>query len=246
MSIVTLKKIKDLSLTEQKIAKMIDYGPALAAPYTEDEVRLTCAEAIKYNFKLVVVLEHFIPLVKKLLKGTDIIIGGIFSYPLGNICTESKIVEIKNVINKGAEAIDGVLPLSALKAGDIGFVKEETEKLVSIAREMKKDIEIKFMVEISYLNDEEIVTAAKIVKDSGADFIKTGTGWAPWGPSISQIKLIRKTVGPDFGVKASGAEVEGSINNFLAYYEAGANRFGLGSAVRVMENFKMFQENLIK
>jgi deoxyribose-phosphate aldolase len=231
------------SLTEEKIAKMIDYGPALATPYTEEDVRLACAEAIKYNFKLVVVVENFIPLVKKLLKGTDIITGGIFSYPLGNICTEAKIAEIKNIIDKGAEAIDGVLPLSALKAGDISFVKNETEKLVSIARELKKDIEIKFMIEISYFNDEEIVTAAKIVKDSGADFIKTGTGWAPWGPSIHQIKLLRQTVGPDFGVKASGMEVEGPINNFLAYVNAGANRFGLISAVRVIESFKILKEN---
>ena len=231
------------SLTEEKIAKMIDYGPALAAPYTEKDVRLTCAEAIKYNMKLIVVVESFIPLVKKLLKGTGIITGGIFSYPLGNICTEAKIVQIKNVIDKGAEAIDGVLPLSALKAGDIGFVREETEKLVNIAREMKEDIEIKFMVEISYLNNEEIATAAKIVKESGADFIKTGTGWAPWGPSIPQIKLIRETVGPDFGVKASGMEVEGSIYNFMAYVEAGASRFGLSSAVRVIENFKILKNS---
>lgn len=234
------------SLTEEKIAKMIDYGPALAAPYTERDVRLTCAEAIKYNMKLIVVVESFIPLVKKLLKGTGIITGGIFSYPLGNICTDAKIVQIKNVIDKGAEAIDGVLPLSALKAGDIGFVREETEKLVNIAREMKEDIEIKFMVEISYLDDEEIVTAAKIVKESGADFIKTGTGWAPWGPSIPQIKLIRETVGPDFGVKASGMEVEGSIYNFMAYVEAGASRFGLSSAVRIIENFKILKNSLLK
>ena len=234
------------SLTEEKIAKMIDYGPALAAPYTERDVRLTCAEAIKYNMKLIVVVESFIPLVKKLLKGTVIITGGIFSYPLGNICTDAKIVQIKNVIDKGAEAIDGVLPLSALKAGDIGFVREETEKLVNIAREMKEDIEIKFMVEISYLDDEEIVTAAKIVKESGADFIKTGTGWAPWGPSIPQIKLIRETVGPDFGVKASGMEVEGSIYNFMAYVEAGASRFGLSSAVRIIENFKILKNSLLK
>ena len=234
------------SLTEEKIAKMIDYGPALAAPYTERDVRLTCAEAIKYNMKLIVVVESFIPLVKKLLKGTGIITGGIFSYPLGNICTDAKIVQIKNVIDKGAEAIDGVLPLSALKAGDIGFVREETEKLVKIAREMKEDIEIKFMVEISYLDDEEIVTAAKIVKESGADFIKTGTGWAPWGPSIPQIKLIRETVGPDFGVKASGMEVEGSIYNFMAYVEAGASRFGLSSAVRIIENFKILKNSLLK
>jgi deoxyribose-phosphate aldolase len=233
-------------LTEEKIAQMIDYGPALAVPYTEEDVRLTCAEAIRYNMKLIVVIESFIPLVKKLLKGTGIVTGGIFSYPLGNICTEAKIVQIKNVIEKGAEAIDGVLPLSALKAGDLNFVREETEELVKVARGMKEDIEIKFMVEISYLNDEEIVTAAKIVKESGADFIKTGTGWAPWGPSIRQIKLIRETVGPGFGVKASGMEVEGSIYNFMAYVEAGANRFGLISAVRIIENFKIVKNDLLK
>jgi deoxyribose-phosphate aldolase len=235
--------MKLTDLTEEKIAQMIDYGPALAVPYTEKDVRLTCAEAIKYNMKLIVVIESFIPLVKKLLKGTGIVTGGIFSYPLGNICTEAKIVQIKNVIEKGAEAIDGVLPLSALKAGDLNFVREETEQLVKIAREMKEDIEIKFMVEISYLNDEEIVTAAKIVKEAGADFIKTGTGWAPWGPSIKQIELIRETVGPDFGVKASGMEVEGSIYNFMAYVEAGATRFGLISAVRIIENFKILKNN---
>jgi deoxyribose-phosphate aldolase len=111
---------------------------------------------------------------------------------------------------------------------------------------MKKDIEIKFMVEISYLEDKELVTAAKIVKESGADFIKTGTGWAPWGPSIRQIKLIRETVGPDFGVKASGMEVEGDIYNFMAYVEAGASRFGLISAVRILDNFKILKNNLLK
>ena len=231
-------------LTEEKIAQMIDYGPALAAPYTEKDVKLACTEAIRYNMKLVVVIESFIPLVKKLLEGTGIITGGIFSYPLGNICTEAKKVQIKNVIGKGAEAIDGVLPLSALKAGDLDFVRKETGELVKLARGMKEDIEIKFMVEISYLNDEEIVTAARIVKESGADFIKTGTGWAPWGPSIRQIKLIRETVGPDFGVKASGMEVEGSIYDFMAYVEAGATRFGLISAVRIIENFKLLGKNL--
>ena len=89
-------------------------------------------------------------------------------------------------------------------------------------------------------------SAANIVKEAGADFIKTGTGWAPWGPSIRQIKLIRETVGPDFGVKASGMEVEGSIYNFMAYVEAGATRFGLISAVRIIENFKILKNDVAK
>jgi len=229
-----------MSITKAELAKMIDYGPQLALPCTKEQIRLSCTEALKYGFATVYVAPWAISLAKKELKGSNVRVGSAFSYPWGDITTDSKIFELKQIIYAGVDCVDGVINISALKSGEINYVKEEAEELVCIARKEKKNLEIKLMIESCWLTNEEIITAARIIKDSGADFIKTSTGWAAMGCTVDEVKLIRETVGPDFGVKAAGG-TSGTIDRALAIIEAGANRLGESSAVMVIEGLDILQ-----
>lgn len=230
-----------MSITKVELARMIDYGPYLAMPCTEEQIRLSCEEALKYGFATVYVAPYYIPLAKKELIGSEVRVGSTFSYPWGDITIESKIFELNQAIDLGADCIDGVISISALRSGKTDYIREEAEKLVDIARQKRKGLEIKLMIEVCYLTNEEIVTASKIIKQSGADFIKTSTGWAAMGCTPAQIKLIRETVGPDFGVKAAG-DTSGTIDRALAMIEAGANRIGEAAGVVVVEGLDILRQ----
>jgi deoxyribose-phosphate aldolase len=219
--------------------KLFEGGSGVLSFHSPETVELGAAEAIKYNIRTICTSCNFIPLYKKFLEGTDIMVGGVFSYPWGDMSIEAKKAELTKVIELGADTLDGVINLSYLKSGMMYELEKELCELVAFARNQKAGIEIKFIVECIFVTDEELCAAARLIKKSGADFIKTQTGWAPPGPTARQIRLIREAVGPDFGIKGC-ARSTGTIEGAVEFFEAGANIIG-EAAPRVVEGLEAYQ-----
>lgn len=233
------KKIEKI----EKLAGMIQCS-LLKANVTESEIKQLCKDAIKYKFGGVCVNPFYIKLCKEILtkaKSKAKVIG-VVGYPLGCNKTETKIFEARQCINDGADELDVVMNISAFKSGKYGFVKEEIKKIVSAAKAAaakaaKKDIIVKIIIETGYLTREEIIKACKIVKQAGADFVKSGTGWSkPAEPQT--ISLMRKVVGKGKGLGIKAAGGIRTASQMLALIKAGANIIGTSSGKAIIEELK--------
>jgi len=229
-----------MSMTRETFGKLFEGGSGVLGFHSPESVELGAAEAIKYNIRSVCTSCNFIPLYKKYLIGTDIKVGGVFSYPWGDMSFEAKKVEIAKDIDQGADTLDGVINLSYLKSGMLNELEKELCDLIEFARKIKTGMEIKFIIECIFVTDEELITASKLIQKSGADYVKTQTGWAPPGPTARQIRLIREAVGPDFGIKGC-ARSTGTIDGAVEFFEAGANIIG-EAAPRVIQGLEHYQE----
>jgi deoxyribose-phosphate aldolase len=154
----------------------------------------------------------------------------VIGFPLGASTSETKAFETKDAISKGAGEIDMVINIGALKSGDTELVKNDIAAVVEAA---KGKAIVKVIIETSLLTDEEKVTASRLTKEAGADFVKTSTGFSTGGATVADVKLMRETVGPDLGVKASGGVR--SLEDLEAMVEAGATRIGASSGVKIMQ-----------
>lgn len=211
--------------------KYIDHT-LLKAEATSQDIEKLCKEARKYKFMSVCVNPSFIPLCKELLKGSEVKICTVVGFPLGMMSASSKAFETKQALLEGADEIDMVINIGRLKEGNLDYVKQEIASLKAICKEHV----LKVIIETCLLTDEEKVTACKLAKEAGADFVKTSTGFSKWGAKKEDIELMRKTVGPEMGVKASGG-----ISNFeemKQMIDAGATRIGTSRGVALMEEAK--------
>ncbi len=211
--------------------KYIDHT-LLKAEATSQDIEKLCKEARKYKFMSVCVNPSFIPLCKELLKGSEVKICTVVGFPLGMMSTASKAFETKQALLEGADEIDMVINIGRLKEGNLDYVKQEIASLKAICKEHV----LKVIIETCLLTDEEKVTACKLAKEAGADFVKTSTGFSKWGAKKEDIELMRKAVGPEMGVKASGG-----ISNFeemKQMIDAGATRIGTSRGVTLMEEAK--------
>ena len=211
--------------------KYIDHT-LLKAEATSKDIEKLCKEARKYKFMSVCVNPSFIPLCKELLKGGEVKICTVVGFPLGMMSAASKAFETKQALLEGADEIDMVINIGRLKEGNLDYVKQEIASLKAICKEHV----LKVIIETCLLTDEEKVTACKLAKEAGADFVKTSTGFSKWGAKKDDIELMRKAVGPEMGVKASGG-----ISNFeemKQMIDAGATRIGTSRGVTLMEEAK--------
>ncbi len=211
--------------------KYIDHT-LLKAEATSKDIEKLCKEARKYKFMSVCVNPSFIPLCKELLKGSEVKICTVVGFPLGMMSAASKAFETKQALLEGADEIDMVINIGRLKEGNLDYVKQEIASLKAICKEHV----LKVIIETCLLTDEEKVTACKLAKEAGADFVKTSTGFSKWGAKKEDIELMRKAVGPEMGVKASGG-----ISNFeemKQMIDAGATRIGTSRGVTLMEEAK--------
>lgn len=211
--------------------KYIDHT-LLKAEATSKDIEKLCKEARKYKFMSVCVNPCFIPLCKELLKGSEVKICTVVGFPLGMMSAASKAFETKQALLEGADEIDMVINIGRLKEGNLDYVKQEIASLKAICKEHV----LKVIIETCLLTDEEKVTACKLAKEAGADFVKTSTGFSKWGAKKEDIELMRKAVGPEMGVKASGG-----ISNFeemKQMIDAGATRIGTSRGVTLMEEAK--------
>lgn len=214
-----------------KINKFFDHT-LLAADASEKQIEKLCEEAKKYDFMSVCINPYFIPLAKKLLAGSDVKVCTVIGFPLGQMTTDSKVFEAKDAVKLGADEVDMVINVSALKDGKNDYVKGEVHQI----KEAVGEKVLKVILECCYLNDEEIEKASKLCKEAGADFVKTSTGFGKSGAKAHDVEIMRKAVGPDTGVKAAGGIH--TIEDFNNMVNAGANRIGCSHSIEIIEEYK--------
>ncbi len=210
------------------IARYIDHT-LLKPEATSEDIERIVREALEYKFYGVCVNSSWVPFVKKLLEGEKEPpkIVSVVGFPLGAMGTEPKAYEAQWAVENGAEEIDMVIHIGKLKEGDLNYVKKDIEEVVKRAK-----VPVKVIIEAGMLTDEEKVEVTKIIVESGAAFVKTSTGFLAGGATVEDVKLLRQTSGPDFGVKASGGIRD--YQKALQMIEAGANRIGTSSGVAIV------------
>ncbi|MCM3767294.1 deoxyribose-phosphate aldolase [Neobacillus niacini] len=212
----------------QNIAKMIDHT-LLKADATKEQIIKLAKEAKEYSFASVCVNPTWVKTAAELLKDTpDVKVCTVIGFPLGATTSETKAFETKNAIENGATEIDMVINVGALKDKQDNFVEQDIRAVVDAAT--GKAI-VKVIIETSLLTDEEKKRACELSVKAGADFVKTSTGFSTGGATVEDIRLMRETVGPEIGVKASGGVR--SREDALAMIEAGATRIGASSGVAI-------------
>ncbi|MCT4563479.1 MAG: deoxyribose-phosphate aldolase [Maledivibacter sp.] len=215
-----------------EIQNYIDH--TLLKPGSEEEqIRKVCAEAREYGFASVCVNPYYAGLVRKELEGTNVKTCVVVGFPLGATTKEVKAFETNQVIENGAQEVDMVINIGALKSKKYGDVKEDVEAVVKAANGRAL---VKVIIETCLLTEEEKVKACEISKEAGADFVKTSTGFSTGGATVEDVKLMRKTVGPDMGVKASGGVR--TKEDADAVIAAGATRIGASASIAIVEGTK--------
>lgn len=214
-------------MDKKTIASMIDHT-LLKPEATPAQVERLCAEAAEYHFASVCVNPVYIPLAARLLKGTGVKVCCVVGFPLGAIAPEQKAAEAASCAAMGAEELDMVIHVGAAKAGDWALVQRDIEGVVKAAAGHT----VKVIIETCLLTDEEKVKACEAAKAAGAHFVKTSTGFSTGGATTHDIALMRKTVGPEMGVKASGGIRD--YETAMAMIEVGANRIGASAGIAIV------------
>lgn len=210
------------------LAQYIDHT-ALKADTTIEQIVTLCGEAKEYNFYSVCVNPTWVETAAKELKGSSVDVCTVIGFPLGATTSKVKAFETTNAIENGATEIDMVINIGALKDGNDDLVEEDIRHVVEAA---KGKALVKVIIETSLLTDAEKVKACDFAVAAGADYVKTSTGFSTGGATVEDIKLMRKTVGPDIGVKASGGVRDRA--GALAMIEAGATRIGASSGKEIV------------
>ena len=214
-------------MDKKTIAAMIDHT-LLKPEATPAQIEKLCAEAAEYHFASVCVNPVYIPLAARLLKGTGVKVCCVVGFPLGASAPEQKAAEAASCAAMGAEELDMVIHVGAAKAGDWALVQRDIEGVVKAAAGHT----VKVIIETCLLTDEEKVKACEAAKAAGAHFVKTSTGFSTGGATTHDIALMRKTVGPEMGVKASGGIRD--YETAMAMIEAGANRIGASAGIAIV------------
>ena len=212
-----------------ELAKYIDHT-LLKPESTRDDIRRVCEEAKHYNTASVCVNPCWIKFVSEELKGTDIKPCCVIGFPLGATLPEVKAFETSAAIRDGAKEVDMVINVGALRGAEFETVYEDIKAVVDAAAGKAL---VKVIIETCLLTDEQKVIACKLAKQAGADFVKTSTGFSTGGAKVEDIRLMRETVGPEMGVKASGGVR--TKTDAEAMIEAGATRIGASSSKKIIE-----------
>ncbi|MEW6179406.1 MAG: deoxyribose-phosphate aldolase [Chloroflexota bacterium] len=212
-----------------KIAGMIDHT-LLKPEATQEQIAQLCFEAKRYGFASVCVNPTWIELCSKLLQGSAAKVCTVIGFPLGATTPEVKAFETAQAIQLGAQEVDMVINIGALKSRDLQLVARDIRGVVKTAHE--KGVLVKVIIETALLTDEEKVIACLIAKEVGADFVKTSTGFAGGGATVHDVALMRRVVGPQVGVKASGGVR--TYEDAEQMVKAGANRIGASASVKII------------
>lgn len=211
------------------LAKYIDHT-VLKPDTTKDAVLKVCREARDNGFFSVCVNPYYVPLVKSELNGSDVKVCSVIGFPLGASTSVIKALEAKKAIEDGADEIDMVINVAALKDGEPDIVESDIR---AVAEACSGKALLKVIIETCLLTDAEKVTACQLSVKAGADYVKTSTGFSTGGATVADIALMRRTVGPDIGVKASGGVRD--RETALALVEAGASRIGASASVAIVK-----------
>ncbi len=217
-------------MIRQEIAQLIDHT-LLKPEATPAQVRRVCEEARRYHFAAVCINPVYVTLAAEALEGTDVAVCTVVGFPLGATTTEAKVCEARQALLDGATELDMVIHIGALKAGQDARVQED---IAAVAEDVHvAEGKLKVIIETALLSEDEKVTACRLAKAAGADFVKTSTGFAASGAKIEDVRLMREAVGAEMGVKAAGGIH--SYEEGMAMIEAGATRIGASAGVKIVE-----------
>lgn len=214
-----------------QINKLIDHT-VLKATATFEDIEKLCEEARFHNFKSVCVNPANVAYASNLLEGSDVLVCTVVGFPLGANTKAVKVLETVDAIKNGADEIDMVINVGKAKEHDYEYIEDEIKLVVAASG----DKTVKVIIETCYLTDEEKVECCKAAVRAEADFVKTSTGFGTGGATKEDIALMRKTVGPEMGVKASGGVR--SYEDLMTMVEAGATRIGASAGIAIMEKAK--------
>lgn len=212
-------------------SKFIDHT-LLKPEATRKDIEKLCQEAVQFQMKSVCVNPTWVQFAKEQLQQSDVLVCTVIGFPLGATTTEVKVFETKNAIDNGADEIDMVINIGALKNKEYDVVARDIQQVVEAANGKT----VKVIIETALLTDEEKVKACELAKKVGAHFVKTSTGFAKGGATVEDVVLMRKTVGDSLGVKASGGVR--SLDDMKKMIEAGATRIGTSSGVQIISGLK--------
>jgi len=215
---------------DKSLAGMIDHT-LLKPDATADQIAQLCYEAKKYHFASVCINPTNVKLCADLLRDSDVKVCSVIGFPLGATTTQVKVVETQNALENGATEIDMVMNIGALKAGDTETVAKDIHEVVKTTH--AAGAILKVIIETALLTDEEKVVACLLAKEASADFVKTSTGFSSGGATVHDVSLMRKTVGPDLGVKAAGGiHSHEEAEQMIA---AGATRIGASAGIKIIQ-----------
>lgn len=220
----TCTKIK----TPADIAHYIDHT-LLKPDATEDEIKRLCEEAVQYGFYTVCVNSTWVGYCARKLRGTGVKVCAVVGFPLGATDSRTKAYETRNTIENGADEIDMVINVGALRNGDLKTVEADLRAVLTACRNTTTT---KAIIETCLLSDEEKVIASQLVKKVGYDFIKTSTGFSTAGATAHDVALIRRTVGPKMGIKAAGGIR--TFEDALLMIQSGSTRLGCSASVKIV------------
>jgi deoxyribose-phosphate aldolase len=215
-----------------QLNRLIDHT-ILKPDTTRQDIERTCREAIRFEFATVFVSPCWISIAKDLLKSGPVKLGSTAGFPLGANHIEIKVKETQMNIADGADEIDAVLNLGKLKENDYDYLQRE---LSALRNTCGNTVVLKIIIETGLLTEQEKREAALLVRDSGADFVKTSTGFGPGGAKVDDICLLRETLGPEFKIKASGGIRD--CQTALRLVRAGATRIGTSASVKIVREYK--------
>ena len=220
-------------MNKNEIAQMIDHTN-LHAYANHEDIQKLCKEAIENNFKMVAINSVQTAICKEYLKGTNVHVGAAISFPLGQTTLEVKLKETANAIENGADEIDYVVNLTEVKEKNFNYIEKEMTEIKELCH--AHNVICKVIFENCYLTKEEIKKLSEIAKKVKPDFIKTSTGFGTGGATVEDVKLMKSIVGDDVKVKAAGGIRD--LKTFLAMVDAGAERIGTSSGIKIINEFE--------
>lgn len=212
------------------VAALIDHT-LLKAEATRNDIAGICREALQYRFASVCVNSVFVRQVSAALHNSPVKTCVVVGFPLGANLPEVKLDEARVALEQGAQEIDMVIHIGALKAGDDAAVRSEIEGLLRSVHDSRAILKV--IIETALLSEEEKVRACRAARDAGADFVKTSTGFSTSGATVADVALMRREVGREIGVKASGGVR--TLDELLKMVDAGATRIGTSNGVKIMQ-----------
>jgi len=212
------------------VAAMIDHT-LLKTDATKSEIETLCREAKEFGFASVCVNPTWVATCARLMRGSPVAVCSVVGFPLGATTADTKQYETRRAIFDGANEIDMVINVGALKSGNLQLVESDIRAVTSACRE--SNVVSKVIIETALLTDDEKVTACTLAKAAAADFVKTSTGFVPGGATAEDVALMRRVVGEDMGIKASGGVR--TLEGVKAMVAAGATRIGASAGVRIVQ-----------
>jgi deoxyribose-phosphate aldolase len=219
-----------MQINAPSLARLIDHT-LLRPEATRDDIAQLCREALEYNFASVCVNPYWVPVAAAALAGSPVKVCTVVGFPLGATSTAAKVAETEAALRAGAQEIDMVQNIGALRSGDHDAVKADIEAVVEAAH--RAGALVKVIFETALLDDHQKTTASMLAKMARADFVKTSTGFGPSGATVHDVELMRAAVGPAMGVKASGGIR--TLDDARKMVAAGATRIGASASVKIMQ-----------